>query len=120
LEPNPEERLFQPRKIARTKPGASILMQAFILESSLQGPLAATKPDECPIAAIRAISNLPVNVFSRPVQFGDQTDNKLQILGVIRNNFRGAVKLALGRLGNFAIRQRSETIRSDRATITIS
>jgi hypothetical protein len=86
-------------------------MQAFILESSLQAPLAATKPDECPITAIRAMSNLPVNVFSGFARFNSaiRPDNKLQILGVIRNNFRGAVKLALGRLGKFAIRQRDSS-----------
>jgi len=93
-------------------------MQAFILESSLQAPLAATMPDRGNSCHVEFAGECSLGV--RPVQFGDQTDNKLQILGVIRNNFRGAVKLALGRLGNFAIRQRSETIRSDRATITIS
>jgi hypothetical protein len=86
-------------------------MQAFILESSLQAPLAATKPDECPIAAIPCHVEFAGECFLgvRPVQFGDPADNKLHILGVIRNNFRGAVKLALARLGNFAIRQRDSS-----------
>jgi hypothetical protein len=111
LEPNPEERLFQPRKIARTKTWRvdidAGLYSGIQLAGTAGSDEAGRMPDRGNSCHVEFAGECFLGV--RPVQFGDQADNKLQILGVIRNNFRWAVKLALGRLGNFAIRQRDSS-----------
>jgi hypothetical protein len=69
LEPNPEERLFQPRKIARTKTWRVDIDAGLYAGIQLAVTAGSDEAGRMPDRGNSAMSNLPVNVFSGFARF---------------------------------------------------
>jgi hypothetical protein len=111
LEPNPEERLVEPCKVACAEAWRVDIDAGFDSGIHLARAAGCDEPGRMPDGSnsrhIQSAGKCLLGI--RSVQFGDLADNKLEILGVIRHNFGWAVKLALARLRNFAAGERDSS-----------